>query len=89
MDLDFEGAAKAHGIDLEEIHNGRVLQELQELAPHIQWVLQSSGCIAAVIDDMEIVDPYLSECGRFEVDSRDCYGMSPQVAQILAVHNKN
>lgn len=65
-----------------------VIDELRALAPKIQWAELDRGRIAAVVDDMEIVDPWLSECGRFEVDPRDAYGMSLEVASKLLEHNK-
>ncbi len=38
---------------------------------------------AYVIGDMEIINPYLSECGRFDV-TPDYYGLTVEQADILA-----
>ena len=45
-------------------------------------------CVALVIHDMEIVDPYISECGRFDVDPSIEYGITLQVAAKLAEINQ-
>ena len=38
---------------------------------------------AYVINDMEIINPYLSECGRFDV-TPDYYGLTVEQADRLA-----
>lgn len=43
--------------------------------------------IGLVIDEMEIADPSLSECGRFEVDPFDAYGL--EVHQVNALKRLN
>tara|TARA_R110002126_G_scaffold2937_3_gene16176 strand:- start:807 stop:974 length:168 start_codon:yes stop_codon:yes gene_type:complete len=42
---------------------------------------------AYVINDMEIVDAYLSECGRFDV-TPDYYGLTIEQANQLKEANK-
>jgi hypothetical protein len=41
------------------------------------------AAIAVEIDDMAIINPFLSECGRFSVDPVDAYGMSIADAREL------
>jgi hypothetical protein len=50
------------------------------------------AAVAVEIDDMSIINPFLSECGRFSVDPVDAYGMSIADARELVrintrIHN--
>ena len=45
-------------------------------------------CLAIVVADIEIVDPHRSACGRFEVDSRASYGLTPDIADKLVQINQ-
>jgi hypothetical protein len=42
---------------------------------------------AYVINDMEIINPYLSECGRFDV-TPDYYGLTVEQADTLTAANR-
>lgn len=63
------------------------VEEFKAAAPQIQWVVDEAGRIAAVIDDMEIMDPCVSTCGRFTVDPMREYGIPWNVAARLIAHN--
>lgn len=49
--------------------------------------LEKSPVWAYVINGMEIVDPYTSECGRFDV-TPDYYGLTVEQANQLNEANK-
>jgi hypothetical protein len=49
--------------------------------------LEKSPVWAYVINGMEIVDPYTSECGRFDV-TPDYYGLTVEQANQLKEANK-
>lgn len=40
-------------------------------------------------DDMTIVDPFTSECGRFDVDPVETYGLPMHKAHEMVDHNKS
>ena len=63
--------------------------QLRALAPLIEWEAQRSGRIVAIIDDMEIDEPFLSTCGRFSVSPQDEYGIPQEAALLLDQHNRN
>lgn len=65
-----------------------MIDELRALAPTTEWVQLDDGRIAAVIDDMEITDPFVSECGRLRVAPMEAYGMRMDVALRLSCHNR-
>lgn len=68
-------------------NNDTTLQRLRALHPSTEFGMNPiTGRIAAVIDDMEISDPFLSECGRFSV-TPDYYGLSMRAALIITEHN--
>lgn len=48
------------------------------------------GCaqVAIVVKDFEITNPLISECGRFEVDPVETYGISLVLATALAHLNE-
>jgi hypothetical protein len=48
---------------------------------------EKSAVWAYVIGDMEITNPYLSECGRFDV-SPDYYGLTVEQADKLTAANR-
>lgn len=65
----------------------RTLEKLKTMAPKIEWSVDPiTGAIAAVIDDMEITDPFRSECGRFPA-TPDYYGIPTPVALEMMAHN--
>ncbi len=64
-----------------------MIEYLRTQAPSTEWIVLSDGRIAAVIEGFEIVDPTISECGRFEVDPEECYGMPRGIAAMLLLHN--
>lgn len=39
--------------------------------------------IAVEVDEIEIVDPFLSDCGRFEVSPKEAYGIDEEDAQYI------
>lgn len=47
----------------------------------------SERLIFATIDDLEIVDFFTSECGRFDADPEEAYGISLEHAILLNNHN--
>ena len=63
------------------------LQALKRIAPGLQFTVDPDrGSIGAIIDDMVIEDPFLSECGRFSTIP-DYYGIPIKVALIMVRHN--
>lgn len=64
-----------------------MIEYLRTQAPSTEWIVLSDGRIAAVIEGFEIVDPTISECGRFEVDPEECYDMPRGIAAMLLLHN--
>lgn len=64
-----------------------IAQILRYYAPTIEWEIQDSGRLVAIIDDMEIDDPFTSTCGRFLVDPWEAYGMDVAVALCVHYHN--
>ena len=68
-------------------NNDTTLQRLRAMCPSTEFIMDAlTGRIAAVIDDMEISDPFLSECGRFTV-TPDYYGLSIKAALLMTEHN--
>lgn len=68
-------------------NNDTTLQRLRALHPSTGfWMDPISGRVWALIDDMEISDPFLSECGRFTV-TPDYYGLSMKAALLMTEHN--
>lgn len=64
------------------------IEVLRTLAPQMEFVELDDGRIAAVVDDMEVVDPFMSTCGRLYVAPMEAYGMTMDVALRLSCHNR-
>lgn len=63
------------------------LQRLRALHPSIEFHMDGiTGRIAAIVSDMGITDPFMSECGRFTA-TPDYYGLSTKAALIMMEHN--
>ena len=63
------------------------LQRLRAMHPSIEFHMDGiTGRIAAIVDDMGITDPFLSECGRFTA-TPDYYGLSMKAALLMTEHN--
>lgn len=43
--------------------------------------------VAVEVGDFDITDPFVSECGRFEVDPHQAYGIDPKLAELLNALN--
>lgn len=48
----------------------------------------ASELIGIVIEDCLILDPSVSDCGRFEVNSHEAYGVPASIANRIKVHNQ-
>jgi hypothetical protein len=59
-----------------------------EVVLEIETTTDLNGCkvYCYVINDVEVIDPYVSECGRFDVDP-SYYGMTDE--QAIALTNAN
>lgn len=44
---------------------------------------EDNPCYAVVINDTEITNPFLSECGRFDVNPSTYYGLSTDIVEQL------
>ena len=44
--------------------------------------------ISLGFEDMSIIDPFSSSCGRFSVNPTEAYGLKEQDAQLIRQHNK-
>lgn len=63
------------------------MERLKALAPQMEFSVDPmTGRVAAVINEMCIEDPWLSECGRFET-TPDAYGIPMPVAITIFSHN--
>lgn len=63
------------------------IERLKAMAPQMEFSVDPmTGRVAAVIDEMCIEDPWLSECGRFDA-SPEYYGMPNHVALEIFGHN--
>ncbi len=74
------------------VGNATALTPIVEIFAPFEVVLADPGDetpakIGLVIDEMEITEPSLSECGRFEVDPFDAYGL--EVHQVDALKTLN
>ncbi|WP_036210225.1 hypothetical protein [Massilia sp. LC238] len=43
--------------------------------------------IGVLTQDMLIIDPYISSCGRFAVSPEEAYGIPAEVAAAIRTHN--
>lgn len=67
--------------------NDTTMQRLRVMHPQIDFSMDGiTGRIAAIVDDMAITDPFLSECGRFTA-TPDYYGLSMKAALLMTEHN--
>lgn len=67
--------------------NDTTLQRLRAMHPSTEFEMDAlSGRISAIVDDMAITDPFLSECGRFTA-TPDYYGLSMKAALLITEHN--
>lgn len=63
-----------------------LIEQLKEKYPNIEIVVgDRTGKIFLVDDEMAIVNPFLTSCGRFEQE--DLYGLSPYDAARMYAHN--
>jgi hypothetical protein len=44
--------------------------------------------ISLGFEDMSIIDPFSSNCGRFSVNPSEAYGLNEQNALLIKEHNK-
>lgn len=63
------------------------LEALRRLDPKHEYSMHHiTGVVVAVVDDMEIHDPFTSECGRFPA-TPDYYGIPLKAALLMVSHN--
>lgn len=64
------------------------LKQLQQKYPNREFQLDEYGRIGFIHDGTLIVDPTLSECGRFEVKPPECYAISWLSSMVIITHNQ-
>ena len=63
------------------------VERLRALAPNLHFSMDpETALITVLVDDMEIHDPFLSECGRMTC-TPDYYGIPMKAALVMAAHN--
>lgn len=55
---------------------------------HAEDAEYAGTLIGVVVDDVLIVDPFVSSCGRFDVDPDEAYGLPAALAKQLLAHNQ-
>lgn len=66
----------------------QLLEDLRARYPQKEWYVDpTSGKIGFVHEGMFITDPWLTDCGRFEVDPRLEYGLTIVSAIKIKAHN--